>query len=75
MTVGEFCRRETQANELCVIRERGWIVASAWIDNEDLFAIHPDIKDREFISDEWGTLSIVDQHGKEIDIPCHYIDC
>lgn len=29
MTVGEFCRRETQANELCVIREEGWIVASA----------------------------------------------
>lgn len=46
MTVGEFCRSKTQPEELCVIRQDGWIKATAWIDYEDLFAIHPDIRDK-----------------------------
>lgn len=75
MTVGEFCRRKTQAEELCVIRQDGWIKATAWIDYEDLFAIHPDIRDEEVKSDKWGTLSIVTERGDLINISCHYIDC
>lgn len=47
MTVGEFCRTKTQAKELCVIRQDGWIVASAWIDYEDLFAIAPRVREEE----------------------------
>lgn len=46
MTVGEFCRTKTQAKELCVIRQDGWIVASAWIDYEDLFAIAPRVREK-----------------------------
>ena len=75
MTVGKFCRRKTQPEELCVIRQDGWIKATAWIDYEDLFAIHPDIRDEEVKSDKWGTLSIVTERGDLINIPCHYIDC
>jgi hypothetical protein len=75
MTVGEFCREKTQAEELCVIREDGWIVTSVWIDHEDLFAIHPNINNKEVKSDEWGVLPIVTEYGDSISIPCHYIDC
>lgn len=75
MKVREFCMKKTQARELCVIREGGWIVSSAWIDYEDLFAIHSNIACKKVKSDEWGTLSIVTEHGDKIDIPCHYIYC
>lgn len=47
MTVEEFCLRKTQAQELCVIREDGWIVSTVWIDHEDLFAIHLVLKIRK----------------------------
>ena len=47
MTVVEFCLRKTQVQELCVIREDGWIVSTVWIDHEDLFAIHPRFKKKE----------------------------
>lgn len=30
MTVGEFCRSKTQPEELCVIRQDGWIKATAF---------------------------------------------
>lgn len=75
MTIGEFCRRKTQAKELCVIRDCGYITTTAWIDYEDLFSITPRIRDAEVKSDEWGTLSIVTEHGDSIEVPCHYIDC
>ena len=75
MTVGEFCRTKTQAKELCVIRQDGWIVASAWIDYEDLFAIAPRDREKEVKSDEWGTLGVVTEHGDPVSVPCHYIDC
>ena len=75
MTVMEFCRCSTHVEELCVIRKDGWIKACAWIDYEDLFAIHEDIRSKEVKSDEWGTLPIITEHGDTINIPCHYIDC
>lgn len=75
MTVGEFCRTKTQAKELCVIRQDGGIVASAWIDYEDLFAIAPRVREKEVKSDEWGTLGVVTEHGDPVSVPCHYIDC
>lgn len=57
------------------IINHGWIVTNVWIDHEDLFAIHPNINDKEVKSDEWGTLPIVTEYGDSISIPCHYIDC
>ena len=37
MKLSEFLLKKTQALELCVIRDCGWIVASYYIDHEDLF--------------------------------------
>lgn len=75
MTVKEFCLKETQVSELCVIRDTGWIVAIVWIDAEDLFAMNETIAKMEVKSDEWGTLSIITKYGDELEVPCHYIDC
>ena len=75
MTVREFCLRKTQVHELCVIRDYGWIIATAWIDSEDLFAMNENVAKKEVKSDSWGTLRTVTKHGDELDIPCHYIDC
>nr|DAE28946.1 MAG TPA: hypothetical protein [virus sp. ctmTa7] len=61
--------------ELCIIRKNGWITGAVWIDHEDLFAIHPDLREAEVRSDEWGTIPIVMKHGDTIEVPCHYIDC
>ena len=74
MTVIEFLLKKTQINELCVIRYSGWIVATAWIDNEDLFRINKEVANGEFKSDEWGELEITTKSGDQIHIPCHYID-
>lgn len=74
MTVREFCRHKTQALELCVIRDSGWIVHSVWIDYEDIFVLSSKYENKEVIKDEWGTIPIVDKNGNKIDVPCHYID-
>ena len=74
MTVREFCRHKTQALELCIIRESGWIVHSVWIDYEDIFVLSNQYENKEVIKDEWGTIPIVDKNGNKIDVPCHYID-
>ena len=74
MTLFKFLREKTKAKELCVIRVCGYIVASAWIDYEDLFAIPHSLVDKPVKKDEWGFLSIVNENNAEIKIPCHYID-
>ena len=75
MTVREFCLRKTQVGELCVIRDCGYIVATVWIDIEDLFRMDTEVANMKVKSDEWGTLSITTEHGDRLQIPCHYIDC
>lgn len=74
MTVLDFCLRRTNAHELVVIRDSGWIVASVWIDYEDIFLIPDRVKDKEIRKDSWGTLNIVTEHGDELEVPCHYLD-
>lgn len=74
MRVQDFCLKKTQAKELCVFRDQGWIVGATWIDYEDLFIISHDIRDGVVISDEWGTLPIITEYGDKMEIPCHYID-
>ena len=75
MTVREFCLKKTQVNELCVIRDSGWIIATAWIDSEDLFSMNERVAKMEVKSDSWGKLITVTEHGDHVCIPCHYIDC
>ena len=74
ITVRNFCREKTRATELCIIRDEGWIVAAAWIDYEDIFRLPQSLANKPVISDEWGTLKVVDEHGRAINVPCHYID-
>lgn len=74
MTVREFLMTKTHTRELCVLRDSGYIVATAWIDYEDLFAIPQRIAKQEVKKDKWGTLTIETEHGDEVKIPCHYID-
>lgn len=73
MRVQDFCLKKTQAKELCVFRDQGWLLEQH-VDYEDLFMISHDIRDGVVISDEWGTLPIVTEHGDKMEIPCHYID-
>ena len=74
MTLRDFLRTKTNSMELCVVRDGGWIVASCWIDYEDLFAIPNRLADNIVKKDEWGYLPIVNENNAEIKIPCHYID-
>ena len=74
MTLRDFLRTKTNAEELCVIRDGGWIVATCWIDYEDLFHIPPDLKDCVVKKDEWGYIPIVNENNVVIEIPCHYVD-
>lgn len=75
MKLSEFLRTKTQAKELCVIRDDGWITETAWIDYEDLFCrCLSENGSKKVKGDEWGTLPIVTEHGDKLDIPCHYVD-
>lgn len=74
MTVREFLLKNTDVTELCVIRDSGYIVMTAWIDCEDLFAINDNIGKKMVKSDIWGTIPIRNHNGNTIDIDCHYID-
>lgn len=75
MTVSEFCRTKTQALELCAITYDGWIIATVWIDYEDLFHIDKKVAKMKVKSDKWGTIPVVTEHGGKIIVPCHYIEC
>lgn len=74
MKLREFLLKKTNVKELCVIRDSGYIVASCWIDYEDLFHIPHKLADKVVKNDEWGYLSIVNENNVEIKIPCHYVD-
>lgn len=74
MRLIDFLRNKTNVKELCVIRDSGWIVASCWIDYEDLFYIPSRLVDKVVEKDEWGYLPIVNENNAEIKIPCHYVD-
>lgn len=74
MTVVEFLLKNTKVKELCVIRDSGYIVMTAWIDYEDLFAINSGIGKMMVKSDTWGTIPILNRDGNTIDVDCHYID-
>lgn len=74
MTVYEFCRNKTQAHQLCVIRDSGWIVETVWIDYEDLFRMSKESQKAEVKKTEFGELPVETEHGDTVHIPCLYID-
>ena len=74
MRLYDFLRYNTNVKELCVIRNGGWIVATCWIDSEDLFLINQNLINKEVQADSWRTLTVVNEHNDEVRIPCHCID-
>lgn len=74
MSVIEFLCKKTRVGELCVIRESGYIVATAYIDAEDIFRVHESLASSEVQKDSWGTLDIVNKSGREVTVPCHFVD-
>lgn len=74
ITVREFCLHKTQATELCVLCDEGWIVGTVWIDHEDIFRIPDSLKDAIVKSDYWGELTIVNALGEKMQVPAHFID-
>lgn len=76
MTLSKFLLTKTEAHELCVITEDGWIVATVWIDHEDLFKGYLDdrLAKMEVKIDKWDYLSIVNENNAAIKVPAHFID-
>ena len=76
MKLNEFLRTKTNACELCVISDSGYIIATAWIDYEDLFCgyISNRLSGKEVKKHWWGDIAIVNENNAKIRVPCHYID-
>lgn len=76
VTVIDFLLHQTNARELCAIRENGYIVAMFWIDNEDLFCryMNKELGKRKVKLDCWDYIPIVNANNACIKVPCHYID-
>lgn len=76
ISLSEFLEHETKAKELCVLREDGLIVATFWIDHEDLFTRYLDNKigSKPVKKDKWGWLPIVNEDNENLEVLCHYID-
>jgi hypothetical protein len=74
ITVLEFCLHKTQAMELCVLCDEGWIVGAVWIYHEDIFRIPDSLKDQKVTRHYWKELTIVNADGEKMKIPAHFID-
>lgn len=74
MKLVEFLRYKTKATELCVICDP-WRSAIFWIDHEDLFLgyIHPALRNKYVVKDEWGRLETIDHNKSVVYIDAHYI--
>ena len=60
MIVEEYLLKKTEARTLVMIRDSGWVIASAWIDYEDLFAhsLKPELLGKRVKNAEWGTMDL-----------------
>lgn len=74
MNVYEFCKKNTQAHQLCVVRDCGWIVEAVWIDHEDIFRMSKESQIATVKKTEFGELPVKTEHGDTVHIPCLYID-
>lgn len=74
MNVREFCMSKTNVHELVVIREGGYIVATAYIDHEDLFRLPGEIARSEVSGCVRDLLSVNDSIGHTFCVPCVYLD-
>lgn len=69
-----FLLYHTPVKDLCVVRQSGYIRQVIYIDHEDLFLVHPMLQQMPVKSHRYGTLTVKDEAGHDIDVPCHYVD-
>lgn len=74
ITLQEFLRNKTNAEELCVICDYGWIKATVWIDHEDLFCVPVEYADNPVLGNWWGTIPVVNAAGEKTDVEAHFIE-
>lgn len=74
MTVREFCVYKTEVHQLVAIRYRGYIIATAWIDSEDLFKLPNDIAKRPVLESSYGFLNVSGPSEDEHRVPCVFLD-
>lgn len=71
----DFLLYKTQTNELVAVSFGRWVQAIFYVDHEDLFArfVHPELRNKIVLYDEWKTLKVKDADGNLSEIPCRYI--
>lgn len=74
VTLMDFLLYHTPVHDLCVIRDAGYVRQVVYVDNEDLFLVHPGLHDRAVRSHQYGTMPVIEEDGTETSIPCHYVD-
>ncbi len=74
ITVREFCLRETQSTELCVLCDDGWAVGAVVIDYNDISMIPDSLKDKKVTHHYWSEWTIVNADGEKVEVPAHFID-
>lgn len=70
MKLYDYLRTQTSAEELCTITEGGWIVATAWIDHEDLFShnLPRGLANKEVVKAKFSTLIVRDESHSTKDL-------
>lgn len=74
ITLRQFLRTKTKAEELCVICDCGWIRATVWIDHEDLFHVPPKYAAKPVLGDWWDMIPTVNAAGEKTDVEAHFIE-
>lgn len=74
MTVKEFLRKEVQVHELCIIKENGYIIETAYVDWGDLFLTNLNTKDREVKESYVGGLQVRDSMSQISFVPVRIIE-
>ena len=74
MTVSEFCHKCTEYGQLIIIRDKGTVKGSVWI-NERGTSLVPIQYSNEYVrNNEWGFINVARENGDFVDIPCKFID-
>lgn len=81
LTLREFLLHHTRVYELCVIRDQGWIIATVWVDDEDLFIgnLKEKLLNKTVIDDHWTDSFPISKNPEYFNeghmcVPAHYID-
>ena len=76
MNLKDFLLQKTKIGDLCAISDRGYLVATAYIDDEDLFIkyMNYDLLANKVVSHHYDYLNVNDENGNINQIRCIFID-